>query len=382
MILQPLRKCLPCGPPRGVDSASDTGNAQTNENKIKRQQSAQRVGKPGGHSGRFSTYPRRWYSGQRHEVPKHGSQLKDLRIGIDGHLVRRVCGLVDRAPLSDLEQQLVRRNEERVLLKQPADNHDWMRAQGVHNHARAKFCQIISADHCIVVLGNHVVDPRLELDEVVDAWQVDKRPFHLSQEPCARVSCCRPGLEYLFESHQPGLLVEAASMERTVLPRPYLQLATARRLLHVDTCFGEPPEVFFPSIGVNEMEGFVPPVETILNERAKHAMLLVDAVKKRTNMMILVESTRGKLRGVRCGVHISPSRIKSVLGRWTGLARQTVYVLAPRAVDVTALSASTMVSTISVTTPTGHPHVVSVDSGPPVGLDIRILPGQSPKDFS
>jgi len=28
------------------------------------------------------------------------------------------------------------------------------------------------------------------------------------------------------------------------------------------------------------------------------------------------------------------------------------------------------------------PHVVSVDPGPPVGLDIRILPGQSPDDFS
>jgi hypothetical protein len=28
------------------------------------------------------------------------------------------------------------------------------------------------------------------------------------------------------------------------------------------------------------------------------------------------------------------------------------------------------------------PEVVSVDPGPPVGLDIRILPGQSPKDFS
>jgi hypothetical protein len=28
------------------------------------------------------------------------------------------------------------------------------------------------------------------------------------------------------------------------------------------------------------------------------------------------------------------------------------------------------------------PQVVSVDTGPPVGLDIRILPGQSPDDFS
>ena len=28
------------------------------------------------------------------------------------------------------------------------------------------------------------------------------------------------------------------------------------------------------------------------------------------------------------------------------------------------------------------PQVISVDTGPPVGLDIRILPGQSPDDFS
>src|SRR5260370_964450 len=35
MIFQPFRKCLPCLSPRDVDCASDTGNAQANENEIK-----------------------------------------------------------------------------------------------------------------------------------------------------------------------------------------------------------------------------------------------------------------------------------------------------------------------------------------------------------
>ena len=34
----------------------------------------------------------------------------------------------------------------------------------------------------VVVLRNDVVDPRLELDDVLDARQVDERPFHLSHE--------------------------------------------------------------------------------------------------------------------------------------------------------------------------------------------------------
>ena len=37
--------------------------------------------------------------------------------------------------------------------------------------------------------------------------------------------------------------------------------------------------MFFPSLGVHEMEGFLPQVETIPDERAKDAVLLVGALK-------------------------------------------------------------------------------------------------------
>jgi hypothetical protein len=62
--------------------------------------------------------------------------------------------------------------------------------------------------------------------------------------------------------------------------------------------------MFFPPRGINEMDSFVSPVETILHERAEHAMLLVGAVEERANMTTLAESTPGKLLGFRGGLHL------------------------------------------------------------------------------
>jgi hypothetical protein len=72
-------------------------------------------------------------------------------------------------------------------------------------------------------------------------------------------------------------------------------LAGAHRLLHIDACFGESPEMFFPLLGINEMVGLVAPVQTVLDERAKHTVLLVNAVEERANM--LAEGSPGKLQG-------------------------------------------------------------------------------------
>src|SRR5271163_1982935 len=179
-----------------------------------------------------------------------------------------------------------------------------MRPQGVHHHARAEFRQIVRADHCAFVLRNDVVDPRLVLDQVADAWQVGQRPFHVTQETCLRVSSRRPGLEHLFECRQPGVQLEASSAERAVLPRPDLQLAGGRHLWDVDARFGEPPEMFVPQLGINVVVSLVALIETILDERAKHTVLLVDAVEERANMAILTEGIPGGVRGVSGGIQI------------------------------------------------------------------------------
>jgi len=47
-----------------------------------------------------------------------------------------------------------RRNEERVLLQDAADNYDRVRPHDVHHHAGRKFRQVVRTDHRIVVLGS------------------------------------------------------------------------------------------------------------------------------------------------------------------------------------------------------------------------------------
>jgi hypothetical protein len=54
--------------------------------------------------------------------------------------------------------------------------------------------------------------------------------------------------------------------------------------------------MFFPAFGVNEMDSLVPPVKAVLHERAKHAVLVVDAVEERANMTSLTEGSLGRLR--------------------------------------------------------------------------------------
>jgi hypothetical protein len=111
-------------------------------------------------------------------------------------------------------------------------------------------------------------------------------------------------LEHFFERREPDVLVEPLSVERTVLPRPHFQLADVHRLLDIDTCFGEALEMFFPSHRVNEMESFISLVEAIFDERAKHPVLLVGAVKESANVTLAAENAASKLHGMVTGCHI------------------------------------------------------------------------------
>ena len=62
--------------------------------------------------------------------------------------------------------------------------------------------------------------------------------------------------------------------------------------------------MFLPSLRVNEMESFLSQLETVLDEGAKHALLLVNVIEERTNMTTLVESISGERQRLRGGLHI------------------------------------------------------------------------------
>jgi hypothetical protein len=56
------------------------------------------------------------------------------------------------------------------------------------------------------------------------------------------------------------------------------------------------------------MESFIPSVEAILDERAKHPVLLVQTVEKRANVTVPAKGGSGNLHGIPGGLHISPPR--------------------------------------------------------------------------
>jgi hypothetical protein len=70
---------------------------------------------------------------------KRCEQRDTLNMRFCRHLVCRGCALASRPSLPYLIEELVRWNEERVLLQNPADDHDRVRAQDIHCHACAKF---------------------------------------------------------------------------------------------------------------------------------------------------------------------------------------------------------------------------------------------------
>jgi hypothetical protein len=54
------------------------------------------------------------------------------------------------------------------------------------------------------------------------------------------------------------------------------------------------------------MESFFPPLEALFDERAKHSVLLVDAVEESANMTLPAEIASGEMYGMTLVCHISP----------------------------------------------------------------------------
>src|SRR5437667_12887484 len=86
------------------------------------------------------------------------------------------------------------------------------------------------------------------------------------------------------------MLVEVVPVQVSVLPRPHFQLACVHRLVHIDTCFGESLEMLFPELGINDVESFFSLLKAIFDERAKHSVLVVDAVDESANVTFTVDN--------------------------------------------------------------------------------------------
>jgi len=62
--------------------------------------------------------------------------------------------------------------------------------------------------------------------------------------------------------------------------------------------------MFGSELGVYDVERLLSPVEAVFDERAKHAMLLVQTVEERAHVRMPAEGTAVELGGTVAGSHI------------------------------------------------------------------------------
>jgi len=75
-------------------------------------------------------------------------------------------------------QELPRRDEERIVLKNAANDDQRMRAHDVNHSVSAEFRKVVGADDRIVMATPHIVDPRFKLNQIVDVRLTVRHPVH------------------------------------------------------------------------------------------------------------------------------------------------------------------------------------------------------------
>src|SRR4051812_38473475 len=81
---------------------------------------------------------------------------------------RRSCWSRIGSPVAKLAQKFLRRDKERILLKNAADDDHWMRPHDVNHRVSANFREVVSADHRVFVAKPHLIHPRFELNQVIN----------------------------------------------------------------------------------------------------------------------------------------------------------------------------------------------------------------------
>ena len=81
-------------------------------------------------------------------------------------------------PLTKLKQELIGRHEERILLKDTANDDQRVCPHDVNHCVTAKLSQMVSADDRVVVAPPDIVYTRLEFNHVVNVGSTFNHPVH------------------------------------------------------------------------------------------------------------------------------------------------------------------------------------------------------------
>src|SRR2546425_3582403 len=188
---------------------------------------------------------------------------------ISPSIVRCAMGvLVPRsAALAYHSQELIRRDEEWVLLEDSADDDHRMGPHDVDHDLPAKLGEIVDSYDRIFIPRQYVVQPCLVLHEIINAWAVLQGPFHVGDEACQREALLSAVLQHLLDQSQHPVLIEVAIPQICIGPVAQFELPALFCGCHIDAGRRQSAQVFLTELRVYDVEGLLAAVESLLDER-------------------------------------------------------------------------------------------------------------------
>jgi hypothetical protein len=172
--------------------------------------------------------------------------------------------------LAELLQELLGRNEERVLPQYVPKKHYGMGPEDVDDEPGAKPGQIVGADDGLCKPSRHIVAQALVFQDVVDPCEVLKHP-PLIYDYTDRKRPRQVGTaEHGFEQTQPGIQVEMVTPEMNLIPATDLE-STAALGRHLDTRGSQTPDVFGTQPGIDDVECPFPLLDAFFDEGRGYA---------------------------------------------------------------------------------------------------------------
>src|SRR5580700_4054540 len=140
-------------------------------------------------------------------------------------------------------QELFRRDKERILLKNAADNDHRMGPHDVDDRVSSELPEMIRADDGVLVMLPDFIYARLEFHQIVDVRLTFGRPVHAANNAAKRKSSLGVGTGQLFKRFQHPVLIETALAKVRFGVGPQLELPTLPRRLWIDPNLGQSPQM-------------------------------------------------------------------------------------------------------------------------------------------
>ena len=124
-------------------------------------------------------------------------------------------------------QELPRRHEERIVLKNSADDDQRMRTHDVNHSVSAEFRKAVGADDRIMMATPHIIDPRFKLNQIVYVRLTVRHPVHAADNATQRKSSLGIAARHLLERLQHAILIEPAVLKVGFRAAPKFELAAS-----------------------------------------------------------------------------------------------------------------------------------------------------------